>query len=87
MPQKRDEMERRSQHHHKQKLSWKLPLESGAVGFWKLDEGRLDGEREGERLKPPHEGRYLRRAMVVPVSVHIPVTGLEPERAVQPGGL
>lgn len=36
------------------------PVGKQAVGFWKLDEARLDVKRGGERLKPQNEVRSFR---------------------------
>lgn len=36
------------------------PIGRQAVRFWKLDEARLDGKREAERLKPQNEVRPRR---------------------------
>lgn len=57
VPQRRDEMKCWSQHHHKQKLSWKPSLESRQLDFWKLDEEDLMA-REGERLKLQNKVRH-----------------------------
>lgn len=44
-------------HHHKQKLSWKLLLESRQLDFGN-EEARPDGKRERESLKPQNEIRH-----------------------------
>lgn len=71
------------------------PVRTQAVGFWKVDEARLDGKKEEKgcspRMKSATKEEWSHHSTTVPMKAHLVVAGLEHAnlkgRSVQPGGL